>query len=86
MKNFLARKVDTIFMMLGNSCNLNCVYCLQHPLVHHQIATNINPDIYDFIRQVSEENDGDICRLHFYGGEPLVYYNQIKVILKIGKI
>ena len=82
MKNFLARKVDTIFMMLGNSCNLNCVYCLQHPLVHHQIATNINPEIYDFIRQVSEENDGNICRLHFYGGEPLIYYNQIKEIVK----
>lgn len=82
MKNFLARKVNTIFIMLGNGCNLNCVYCLQHPLVHHQIATEINPDIYDFIKQVAEENDGNICRLQFYGGEPLLYYNQIKEIVK----
>lgn len=80
---FLARKVNTIFIMLGNSCNLNCVYCLQHPLVHHQIAQKkINPDIYDFIKEVSEENNGNICRLHFYGGEPLLYYNQIKEIVK----
>lgn len=78
---FLSRKINTIFIMLGNSCNLNCVYCLQHPLVHNQIAKDINPDIYDFIRQVSDENDGYSINLHFYGGEPLLYYNQIKEIV-----
>ena len=79
---FLARKVRTIFIMLGNSCNLNCVYCLQHPLVHHQIAKDINPEIYDFIRQVTEENDGNSVNLRFYGGEPLLYFNQIKEIVE----
>lgn len=77
----MSRKINTIFIMLGNSCNLNCVYCLQHPLVHNQIAKDINPDIYDFIRQVSDENDGYKCSIHFYGGEPLLYYNQIKEII-----
>lgn len=79
---FMARKIRTIFIMLGNSCNLNCVYCLQHPLVHHQIAKDINPNIYGFIKQVAEENDGSSFTLQFYGGEPLLYFNQIKEIVE----
>lgn len=79
---FLKRRVDTIFIMLGNSCNLNCVYCLQHPLVHKQIHTNINKDIYSFIKQLIEENEDSILSLHFYGGEPLLYFQQIKDIVE----
>ena len=33
MGNFLRREIGTIFIMLGNSCNMHCKYCLQHPLV-----------------------------------------------------
>lgn len=82
MKKFLKHQVNTIFIMLGNSCNLNCVYCLQHALVHHQIATKINPDIYDFIKQVALENGNNTLTLQFFGGEPLLYFNQIKEIVK----
>ena len=31
---YLKRNINTVFLMLGNSCNMNCAYCLQHPLVH----------------------------------------------------
>lgn len=79
---FLARKVNTIFIMLGNGCNMNCRYCLQHPLVHHQISSKINPDIYDFIRHVAKENGNQRLRLQFFGGEPLLYFKQIKEIIE----
>lgn len=79
---FLPRKINTIFIMLGNSCNMNCRYCLQHPLIHHQIPSKINPDIYDFIRQVAEENGDQKVWLQFFGGEPLLYFNQIREIVK----
>lgn len=29
MRHFLNPAIDTIFLILGTSCNLNCVYCLQ---------------------------------------------------------
>lgn len=77
----LNRHVTTIFIMLGNSCNMNCVYCLQHPLVHKAIAKDINKDIYQFIAQTVEDNDGRSLQLQFYGGEPLVYYDKIKEIV-----
>lgn len=80
-KLFLNRVTHTIFIMLGNECNLNCRYCLQHPLVHNQISHDINPDIYEFIEQVHNENNGRHLRIQFFGGEPLLFFNNIKDIV-----
>lgn len=78
---FLCRHVDTIFIMLGHECNLNCRYCLQHPLVHNQISHEINPDIYDFIEQIVEENGNNSIRLQFFGGEATLFFKNIKEIV-----
>ena len=80
-KVFLRRNVDTIFIMLGHECNLNCKYCLQHPLVHEQISHNINPDIYDFIAQVCKESVWK-PRLQFFGGEPTLFFKTVKEIVE----
>lgn len=82
MKNFLQRRINRIYIMLGNCCNMNCAYCLQHPLVQGQLTQKINPDIYDFLKQVVEENGDKIVRLIFYGGEPLLYFPGIKEIVE----
>ena len=79
---FLKRKIYTIFLMLGNECNLSCTYCLQHPLVHEPLDSQINPDVIEFIKEVAEENDGDELFIQFYGGEPLVYQKAIIEITK----
>ena len=85
-KHFLRRNIDTIFLMMGNECNLNCRYCLQHPLVEHPISHEINPDIYDFIEQVCRENISIPLDLRFWGGEPLVFFpNIVKVVNEIKK-
>ena len=68
--------------MMGNECNLNCRYCLQHPLVHHPISHDINPEIYDFIEQVCKENIEIPVDVRFWGGEPLVFYPIIKEVIK----
>ena len=46
---YLKRNINTVFLMLGNSCNMNCAYCLQHPLVHKPLTREVNPEIYDFL-------------------------------------
>ena len=81
-KHFLRRNINTIFLMMGNECNLNCRYCLQHPLVHHPISHEINPEIYDFIEQVCKENIEIPVDVRFWGGEPLVFYPIIKEVVK----
>ncbi|WP_302490417.1 radical SAM/SPASM domain-containing protein [uncultured Dialister sp.] len=79
---FLKRRTSTIFIMLGNSCNMNCRYCLQHPLVHEPLASDINPDIYDFIAECAKENEKAPVHLQFYGGEPLLYFEAIKEVVE----
>lgn len=80
MGRFLKRKTDTVFIILGNSCNMNCAYCMQHLLVHKALPSDINPDIYDFFSELAEES-GDKLHLVFYGGEPLIYFPTIKEIV-----
>lgn len=80
MSKYLNRSINTIFLMLGNECNLSCEYCLQHPLVHEPLNSKINPDVIEFIREVAEGQDS-ILYLQFYGGEPLIYSKAIKEVV-----
>lgn len=80
MSKYLKRNVHTIFLMLGNGCNMNCAYCLQHPLVHEPLKTVINPEIFDFMEELLEES-GESLHLQFFGGEPLLYFDAIKKIV-----
>lgn len=81
MGKFWKRNVHTVFIMQGNSCNMDCAYCLQHPLVHEPLSKEINPEIYDFLAELSEENGEDGIHLQFYGGEPLIYFPVTKEIV-----
>lgn len=78
---FLKRYTKTLFIILGNSCNMNCSYCIQHSSVNIQIKNIINPDIYDFICETAYENKEHKLRIVFYGGEPLLYFENIKEIV-----
>lgn len=80
-KKFFNRDINNIFVMLGNECNLNCKYCLQHPLVHNRITHSINVDIYDFIEQCAKENSDESVNVQFFGGEPLLFWDNIKEIV-----
>lgn len=77
---YLRRNINTIFLMLGNSCNMNCAYCLQHPLVHKPLTREVNPEIYDFLEEVAKENTRPL-HLQFYGGEPLLYFKTIQEVV-----
>lgn len=79
---FLKRTTSTIFIMLGNSCNMNCKYCLQHPLVHEPLTKEINPEIFEFIKECTEENGERPVHLQFYGGEPLLYFDAIQKVVE----
>lgn len=69
---------NIVFIMLGNSCNMNCVYCLQHPLVNEPLSKRVNPRIYNFLAKLAMENSSGKIHLRFYGGEPLLYFPVIR--------
>lgn len=77
---FLKRKISTVFIMLGTKCNMSCKYCLQKPITEKALSENINPNIYDFLEEIEKES-GEV-HLRFYGGEPLLYFKNIKEIVE----
>lgn len=76
--------VDTVFIMLGFSCNLHCSYCLQH--AYKKIQSNnksYNKDIITYLKKLSQKlgTDGKL-HIQFFGGEPLVYFTILEDIVK----
>lgn len=71
--------INRIFIMLGNSCNISCRYCMQHSLVNRNLNKEVSPSVLDYIRHNVEINK-DIT-ITFYGGEPLIYFPTIKFIM-----
>lgn len=65
--------------MLGTACNLHCRYCLQQCQKIPALPAEINPEIYKVIEDCANRHEFDIV---FYGGEPTVYFNKIKTIVK----
>lgn len=74
-------KVHTIFIMLGERCNFQCRYCLQHVVggLTNELPLRINTDIYGYIAKCAAQ---DGVSLNFFGGEPLLYYDQIREIIE----
>ena len=80
---YLKNTVQTIFVVLGKGCNFNCRYCMQNETQKSGIVypTEINEDIYEFIKEIGENQDKPLY-VHFYGGEPLLYKDKLKTITK----
>ena len=76
--------IRTIYLMMGDGCNLACRYCIQgkNQKRTENLPTKINPSIYNFIRSIAYDNNNSRLNLLFYGGEPLLYWNNIKDIIE----
>lgn len=83
MSKFLNNPIRTIFLMLGSKCNFKCKYCMQCGTegITEPLPEKINPEIFEFIKEVAERQFPQTLGLHFYGGEPLIYFNSIKEIV-----
>lgn len=76
---FLERNINTIFIMLGTGCNFHCNYCMQNGDSIKKLPTVINEEIYDFIKSILEQQENGI-NLHFFGGEPFLYWDNMRKI------
>jgi uncharacterized protein len=71
---------DRIYLILGNSCNMNCRYCLQHSLVEREKEVKYNPMLIGWLKRMAEVSEYGL-RITFWGGEPLVYFSTIQRIM-----
>lgn len=69
-KNFY-QKGYIIRISMGKKCNANCKYCLQDKNEYNMIFST------NFVNKIVELTNGNINNIQFWGGEPLVYFNQI---------
>lgn len=79
---FLNTITNSVFIILGKKCNFNCKYCIQNEY-HENNNKNvkINYNVYNFIKKISS-NQKEKIDIVFYGGEPLLYFDIIKEIIK----
>lgn len=64
------------FIILGNDCNLQCVYCCQRQIKEKQIPRHISPKFWGYFHSLPTKSV-----ITFFGGEPLLYFGAIKEIM-----
>ena len=70
---------NSIYLILGQSCNLQCKYCLKHTMVNEQLTAEFSYAVRDYLEYLIETRTLPV-NLMYYGGEPLLYFNTIKQI------
>lgn len=69
---------------LTNACNLRCVYCFrQEDLKNSHLDKQTCIQIINHIKAIDIEKkvEGDTIRVIFFGGEPLINFNNLKFIV-----
>lgn len=69
--------MKTLYLLLGNNCNANCKYCMQTNNKHKFTNIYFKNETLDYvIKHLDRYN-----RIVFWGGEPLLYWDEIKRII-----
>lgn len=71
--------ISRIYLMLGASCNFHCKYCLQCDM-KEDTPKAMTDDVKKFIWRLVNKKKNKLT-LMFWGGEPLLYFNQIQSIV-----
>jgi len=78
------REIRTLKIQLGLKCNYACTYCNQGAQPHE--TGGKLEDVQAFLRKLPTwfdgggSGDGEGVRIEFWGGEPLVYWKQLRVL------
>ena len=72
--------INSIMLIMGQACNLQCKYCLKHTMVNEQLQSEISDTVYDYLDFLCENSPCHIW-MNYYGGEPLLYFDGIKKII-----
>lgn len=79
IKNINDKDDIMIRLSMGKQCNFKCVYC--HQTISPYVQKKI-PNLVDKLIEVVKNTNKKIKHVQFWGGEPLVFFNQIKNIIE----
>ena len=77
------RLVQAYFNKIWFKCNLSCRYCIEHDVVNHAMAKEIDPMIIDWLLDIA--NNIHPINILFWGGEPLVYFDTMQKVVDMVK-
>ena len=69
----------TFSIALSEQCNLNCTYCNVDKLSKKKISPKLFLEKFEKIRF---QNPHEKIQIDFYGGEPLLQWNEIQEIIE----
>lgn len=71
MNQHLTTKYDILYIVLGQSCNFKCIYCIQKSIKNPCHPIDSLDKIKSFILKAKPS------KIMLWGGEPLIYWDQI---------
>lgn len=86
---FNTTNLNRIYVMLGTKCNLHCKYCMQEEVkceskIKDALKCNYKErlDFVNFITRIAlDQKRKKPLNIMFWGGEPLVYFDTISVLI-----
>lgn len=72
--------IKVLKIQLGLKCNYSCSYCLQASQIENSTDTN-NADAETFISNIDNWLHSVPKKIEFWGGEPFVYWNKLKILI-----
>ena len=74
------RSPKRLKIQLGLGCNYSCSYCLQSSHIHKAAASS-TADAQIFLKTLDTWLEGTPNQIEFWGGEPLLYWKKLKVLI-----
>ena len=72
---------NILMFVFGHKCNLSCKYCLKRTLENEDLPEDISPIIFTYLKYL-HDNAPESITINYYGGEPLLYIDNIKRIVE----
>jgi len=74
----------TLYLLLGESCNLECIYCLNGPKTYrknHAEGMSTQTALRGIAKCLEELVSGGTVEVGFFGGEPLLHWPVVKQVI-----
>ncbi len=81
----IKRDIRVLKISMGLKCNRSCAYCNQ--AAHSRSAGSRRDEVHRFLDNLHKVfsggpgGDGADCRIEFWGGEPLLYWPQLRLLI-----
>lgn len=78
--------ITKVYLMLGEACNWKCRHCIQKPF-HNSLSKTVSQKTIKYLQHLCdikprfESRVPNRVNVIFFGGEPLLYINQIKEVI-----